>query len=109
MNYGPMRTEKIGKRSWKLLEDYVTPYGNIPAGFIFDGASVPRFLWWFADPASELFEGACIHDYYYVNAVDKKEVADHAFYQTLLNYNVRPWKAFIAYQAVKVFGRGMYR
>lgn len=108
-SYSAIVTEKVGKRLWMLTQDYVTPYGTIPTGFIFNGASVPRILWWFADPAGELFEGACIHDYYYDNALETKAFADDAFYRTLLSYNVRPWKAFIAYHAVKLFGRGQYR
>lgn len=108
-NYGPLITEKVGKRLWRLVHDYVTPHGVIPRDFTFNGASVPRLLWWFTDPAGELFEGACIHDYYYDNALQTKAFADQAFYKTLLNYNVRPRKAKIAYIAVKYLGRGRYR
>ena len=57
-------------RRWELLEDYeieVPGYGTImvPAGFIFDGASVPRPFWSFLSPTGLLFIPGLFHDYGY--------------------------------------------
>ncbi|MCK5613311.1 DUF1353 domain-containing protein [Candidatus Pacearchaeota archaeon] len=57
-------------RRWKLLEDYVIEipgYGFImvPAGFIFDGASIPRMFWTFLSPTGLLFIPGIFHDYGY--------------------------------------------
>jgi hypothetical protein len=37
----------------------------IPAGFITDGASIPRVLWWLISPFGPLLEGAILHDFGY--------------------------------------------
>lgn len=44
-----LKTEKIGRRRWRVLENF----RHVPSGFEFDGASVPRIFWAFLDPASE--------------------------------------------------------
>lgn len=38
---------------------------KIPCGFIFDGASVPRFLWPVVDPMGILFINGLLHDFGY--------------------------------------------
>lgn len=57
-------------RRWELLEDYVLDlpgFGKImvPAGFIFDGASIPRIFWVFLSPTGLLFIPGLFHDYGY--------------------------------------------
>lgn len=93
----PIKTEKIGKRRWRLVE----PFRGVPAGFETDGASVPRLFWWFMDPASEAFEASVIHDH----ALRRKNPAAHRmFYRTLLEYRVPKWRALIAFSAVWLWG-----
>lgn len=91
-----IKTEKIGKRKWVLLE----PFGPVPSGFTFDGASVPRILWWYMDPATEAFEASCIHDY--LLSIGSKQ-AHFEFYQALLAYRVPKVRAFIAYMSVCIY------
>lgn len=60
----------IAARKWQLVEDwpYTLSDGTkivIPKGFEFDGASVPRFLWWLLSPVGVLFIQGLIHDYAY--------------------------------------------
>ena len=57
-------------RQWRVLEDwfYVLPNGVriiVPKGFLFDGASVPRFLWWLLSPVDLLLIPGLVHDYAY--------------------------------------------
>lgn len=57
-------------REWRLTEDWLhtLPDGTviiIPAGFIFDGASIPRPLWTVISPVGLLFIAALIHDFAY--------------------------------------------
>ncbi len=57
-------------RKFMLIEDwyYTLPNGiriYIPKGFIFDGASVPRFLWPILDPFGILMIPGLIHDFGY--------------------------------------------
>lgn len=106
--YSPLLTLKVGKRKWVLTKDWHTPYGIVPEGTTTNGANVPRFLWWFLDPATEAFEASVLHDYFYQQALHTKQFADDAFYQTLLAYKVPAHKAKPAYLAVKMFGRGNY-
>jgi len=57
------------RRLWEVAEDWDFKIGStshiIPKGFIFDGATIPRFLTvWFA-PTGILLVGALVHDYLY--------------------------------------------
>lgn len=99
---------KIGPRHWKLIFDFDNPFQVVPAGFVFDGASVPRMLWSFLDPAGEAFEAACVHDYFYETGLKTKDYADKAFRSMLLRYGVDKKKAEVAYRAVRRFGKGSY-
>ncbi|MDD3814444.1 MAG: DUF1353 domain-containing protein [Desulfocapsaceae bacterium] len=54
----------------ELLEDWIItlPGGLqviVPKGFITDGASIPRLLWWIISPFGPLLEGAILHDFGY--------------------------------------------
>ena len=89
-----IKVHKIGKREWLVLEDF----SGVPAGFISNGASVPRLLWWFLDPATEAFEAAVLHDYALTLDGSKYKMQAHkSFKSTMINYNVKVWKAYIAY------------
>ena len=57
-------------RRWELLEDYILDVPGlgwilVPAGFIFDGASIPRLLWSFLSPTGLLFIPGLFHDFGY--------------------------------------------
>jgi len=57
-------------RHWRIMSDwyYTLPNGvkvKIPSGFIFDGASVPRFFRNLLSPTGILFLAAILHDYAY--------------------------------------------
>ena len=60
-------------RQWEIMEDwyFLLPwlgFNNwcfIPKGFIFDGASIPRWLWIIFSPIGILFIPGLIHDFVY--------------------------------------------
>ena len=59
----------LSTRNWILTEDWKynidgTEY-VIPAGFQFDGASIPKFLRTFFSPVGVLLMGGLVHDYAY--------------------------------------------
>ena len=59
----------LSTRNWILKEDWKynidgTEY-VIPAGFQFDGASIPKFLRTFFSPVGVLLIGGLVHDYAY--------------------------------------------
>jgi hypothetical protein len=59
----------MGTRKWKIEQDFHYTIGEeqykIPAGFEFDGASVPKFLATFLSPVGVLLMGGLVHDYGY--------------------------------------------
>ena len=59
----------LGSRTWEIVKDYhFTIRGEeyiIPKGFVFDGASVPKFLASFLSPVGVLLIGGLVHDYAY--------------------------------------------
>ena len=105
--YGP-KVQKIGKRSWLILEDWVTPYGTVTKDFTSNGANIPRLLWSIMSPAGVLFEASILHDYFYDKAIETKQIADTNFYKVAIDFNVSKFKAKSAYYYVKMFGKGNY-
>ncbi len=63
----------INDSEYRLLEDYVYMWEAlgfknrlvIPEGYVNDGASVPRPLWWFIRPDGLIRAAALLHDYIY--------------------------------------------
>lgn len=90
--------------NWKDKPPLVVPWG-----FRSDGASVPRFFWRLVFPKGDekAMRAAFAHDYIYRIHPDgwTKEEADLLFYDLLLEDGVPQWRAWIAYQGVKWFGR----
>lgn len=107
--YNTLKVTKVNKYSWQLLEDWVTPYGTIPKGFVGNGGNIPRIFWWYTYPAGSLFEASVIHDYYYNSALHSKTYADNIFKLTAIHYGVSKLNAQIAYIAVSLFGNGEYK
>lgn len=68
----------LSTRNWVLTKDWTYKLDGskyvIPAGFQFDGASIPKFLRTFFSPVGVLLVGGLVHDYAYK-------------YQTLLKVN----------------------
>ena len=106
--YSELHVRKIGRMRWILLEDWVTPYGTVPKGFESNGASVPRFMWWFVTPTGILFEAAILHDYYYKEALEDKPFADEMFKDVALTYGATEVEATLSYFGVVLLGRGTY-
>lgn len=119
-----------GGRKYKLENEVTYLIGNekivIFPGYIFDGASVPRFLHWFIGPMDpRVVASSLIHDaqytnpnlkgvgQYYLNDVptDKrftKEEADLLFKKANKANNMDRTRTTLAYWAVKLFGRGNF-
>jgi hypothetical protein len=81
-----IKVEKIGRRKWRLLEEFITPHATVPAGFTTNGASSPRLLWPFVSPATDFFEAAVVHDYLLDQRKQGHDIplsyANEAFYVT---------------------------
>lgn len=66
----PLQVEKLGRRSWRLLRDWIykTRSGltiTVPAGFACDLASIPRIFWTAVGAPADYAEAATCHDYIY--------------------------------------------
>jgi hypothetical protein len=82
----------------------LTPFGTIPAGFISDGASAPRWAWIIVDPATEFFEASVVHDFLYGYAVGTRKDADEAWYRVSLLYGASKFRAKLGWLALRVGG-----
>jgi len=82
---------------------------EVPAGYIFDGSSIPALLWWIFPPTyAPAWEAAAWHDYCYSHLYHRisKRHADAAFRAIMLRQGASPWVAKLFHAAVSKFGRG---
>ena len=85
-------------------------YKEIPAGFITDGASIPRFLWAIIDPPfkSDYIEVYVEHDYDYSVGVISRKDADDKMLEGLKAKGMGYFKRYTIYFAVRMFGASHY-
>lgn len=106
-------TEKTG--CWKLTKPFhyvaegVGEIVHVPAGFITDFASIPRFLWALLPPTGKYQRAAVIHDYMYRTGARSRVVADAMFLEAMIFLGVPMWKRQLMYRAVRLFGRWSYK
>lgn len=98
------------KNQYLLLDDYKVFYGNIkivvPAGFIYDGASVP-FVGWlptYTPFHPDVMGPALIHDWLYSSHQVDRKTADTIFYDLLVLNTAGKVKAKLMYSGVRVGG-----
>ena len=84
---------------------------NIPKGFIWDGASIPKgFRWLIGKPFSKEFsEASLIHDWNYTTHKFSRLEADELLYEYLIHNKTPKWKAQIMLSAVRQFGSAAWR
>ena len=102
-------------RDYVLVENYVANvrlFGwsiriEIKAGFIFDGASVPRLLWAFAGhPLLGIRLGAAlVHDFLYRSQILLKREADLIYGQIMAQAGRAYWRIVIEYLALVFCGK----
>ena len=96
-------------RKWELMENFNYDGYTIPGGFVFDGASVPRCLWWFLSPVGLLLIPGILHDYRYMCGDLNRSGYDELFrwdIKVVTGTTVIPW---IAYFAVRLGGGRAWR
>jgi hypothetical protein len=107
-------------RNWTIMKDFTYTINGekyvIPAGFTFDGASVPKFLASFLSPVGVLLIGGLIHDYGYkyktLLKADKKSTAgdkdqkwmDETFRDINIQVNGFHFLNYLAYWALRLGG-----
>jgi len=104
-------------KNWILLHEfrYSTQDGRgitVPAGFITDFASTPRFMWRICPPATGLYRrAAVVHDWLYRVPDESftRDAADGIFLEAMEETGVPWWKRKAMYRAVRMFGGPSYQ
>ena len=86
--------------------DGVTYIVEIYAGFIFDGASVPRWLWWLCGDPMEVprVAAALAHDFLYRTHLCERKLADAIFLAICVKVGISKARSGIEYSMVRLFG-----
>jgi len=111
---------------WRLDQDLVVSSRGwtlvVPAGFLTDLASIPRFVWWLIAPFELSIAAPIVHDYLYtfggkIRATTDGNItapggymtftrsqADAFLYDLAAADGVWWWRRWLAYKAVRWFG-----
>ena len=108
----------LGTRHWEIANDFEYELNGtkyvIPAGFKFDGASIPKFLHTFLSPVGVLLLGGLVHDYAYKYAalkpkkgavllLDQKK-SDQIFRDINIEINGFYFMNYLAYWSLRLGG-----
>lgn len=119
----PLRIEdagpgRFGRQVFVLLEEFVYEIGathsgiiiRVPAGFVTDFASVPRFFWRVVPPMGEHGKACVVHDFLYRKPSGfNKRLADAIFFDAMETLGVSWCKRWVMYLAVSWFGRSSFQ
>ena len=106
----PLHTEGAGGFRRKLLSPLVFEFIpgcqpiEVPAGFVTDYASVPRFLWSIFPPHGAARLASVVHDYLYSLRECPRAIADAVFLVAMKTSGVVAWRRWAMYLAVRLFG-----
>lgn len=104
-----------GSRRFKLTAPFAYRSSRgvitVPAGFITDGASIPRIFWPFLDPFGKYFKAAVIHDFLYSpwNIRFNRAESDRLFKEAMFNSGLDWPTRETIYRAVRMFGGRNFR
>lgn len=86
------------------LEPFTRHGITVPAGFPFDGASAPRFLWGIVPPFKRTKKAAVIHDWMCKNAknASDRKAADLLFHTMLLEAGLNKVRCRLGYWGVRL-------
>ena len=106
-------THLIGTSSYRTKEPLIYEGSLkfiVPVGFIFDGASVPKFLTNILPRSGARYDrAACLHDWLYASHLADRKTADDLFLEAMRSDGVNKFKSWIMYRTVRVFGRKAYQ
>lgn len=116
--HGTFMGENLGSRNWRLLADIDVlkdgvKWFTLPAGFITDLLSTPRFAWIFFDPeAPKWIHAAVMHDFLYdirCPVVCTRREADRALIAGGRSGGACFGQRVAVYFGVRVGGKGRFR
>ena len=113
-----LRPLRNGKE-WEIVEDYVyinrqgSLHLTVEAGFVFDGASIPRVFWRLIGPpmAGKYAHASLIHDYLYVHqkSLITRKAADDIMLEIMQEDGVSWWKRNAIHRGVRLGGGRAWR
>jgi len=119
--YATTESRQLGYDVWRIMNAfrfYPNPadkstYVDVPAGFLSDGASVPRPFWWVLPPWGSYGPAAITHDFLcetgkivlsgVPSVLTTRAEADKIFKLAMEALGVPGWKKNVMYIAVRVF------
>lgn len=81
---------------------------DIPAGFVTDWASIPRFYRWRFSPTGKHSRAALAHDFLYREAIVPRAVCDQVFLDAMEALGVGWWSRHVMHKAVRLGGWASY-
>jgi len=99
-------------RSWRVVFPFVVETQKagrlvVPADFVCDLNSIPRFLW-FASTPTDFPEAGVVHDWGYRGNLSQA-TADAVYHEILLALGMNSIRAQGRYRALRFFGRFAYK
>lgn len=111
----PADANSLDDGNWRLIaplsyaSDLAKRVFVVPAGFVTNFASVPRFGFIYALFGGKANEAATLHDYLYTNpAPVPRPVADATFKEASKVTGVAAWRYWPMYLGVRLFGASHY-
>ena len=97
-----------------LIRDFVCDidgFGRVtvPNGFRTDFASVPVGFRWLVPVVGRFGWASVVHDWLYSCPAIERREADMVFRRALLALQIRPWRRFLLWMGVRLFGWIRYR
>lgn len=105
-----LKIEKVDKKDYKLLEDITVSVNGyeitIKDGFVFDGASIPQFMWSFVGSpfTGDYTVAALVHDALYRSNFFSRKNADKIFLALMEQDGVSFYKRRAMYLGVRFGG-----
>lgn len=102
----------LPNRKWEVMCPFVVNTKTagtlvVEAGFLFDGNSIPRALWWASTPA-DYIEAGCVHDWGYRGNLPR-DVADKVYREILEGMGMGKVRRNARYRALRLFGGSSYK
>ena len=109
-----------GRQRYELIEDLAVDLPvngasggisiRVPAGYVTDFASVPRYFWRVFPPTGRYNRAAIVHDYLYTSStVCSRFLADSLFRELMYHLEVPMWRRVLMYYAVRLGGKPGWR
>lgn len=108
----PLVVEYLDGEKWAVRETFAYQHALglflVPAGFVTDFATVPRFFWRIIPPTGQYGKATVIHDYLYLTPTYHvtRAQADQVFLDAMADLGVPEFQRRMMYGLVRAFGYG---